>query len=132
MRKSVGYLVVLWILVCLAGCNALPEGVDPTRPVMETEGVCRITFFDAYGPRTEKAVPEEHLEEICDWLGTFTIGEEAEEKVLPPGSNSICVRLQYADGSVAEHGLSTINVGEKVYFLKHGGTPECWFEVFGE
>ena len=99
--------------------------------VFPTNGITKITFHgiaDADPAGTE--VPDEYMEEITYWLGTFAIDTVADEDVLAPGSDSISVTIEYEDGTVIENGLSTIEIEGTRYYMRHGEAPEAYREIF--
>lgn len=74
-------------------------------------------------------MPSEYLEEIATWLGSFRIDEKVKDKVLAPGSNSISIEIEYADGTVLKNGLTTTKVEGVDYYMKHEDAPQCYFEI---
>ena len=127
MRK---YLALVLVLVCvlgLVGCST--NKVDKSKPVFETENIAHITFYTLPSGGKGFEVPSEYIEQITTWLGSFTIDEKADDKVLAPGSNSVSVEIEYADGTVVKNGLSTTKVDGVIYYMKHDNAPECYFEI---
>ena len=101
--------------------------------VFPTNGITKITFHgiaDADPAGTE--VPDEYMEEITYWLGTFAIDAVADEDVLAPGSDSISVTIEYEDGTVIGNGLSTIEIEGTRYYMRHGEAPEAYREIFNQ
>lgn len=114
---------VMFIILLVAGCSP----VDRDAPVFETEGIRRIVFLTQ--PDGEAEVRESHMAEITAWLATFRIGEKIKGDGLPPGSNSICVSIEYEDGRTVECGLSAIEREGVFYELVHEDAPDCYFAV---
>ena len=126
MKKYLTFVFALVCVLALAGCSS--DNIDKTKPVFETENISGISFFTS--PASEGIeVSGEHLAEITAWLGTFTIDKKVDSDVLPPGSNSISVRIEYADGTVVENGISTITIDETRYFMKSEKAPQCFLDL---
>ena len=98
----------------------------PTSSVFDTENIARITFYAYYG---ESEVPAEHMEEIINWLKTFTFDKEFDEDDIPPGTNAYCVKIEYLDGTVIDEGLDMIEVDGTLYSIKHAEEPACFMEI---
>ena len=130
MKKWIARVLVLACVFGVAGCSS--ENVDKTKPVFETENISSITFFAAPNSNEGVEVPEEYIAQITAWLGTFTLDEKANPDFLKPGSNSVCVCIVYADGSVVENGLSTFDVDGTTYYMKNEAAPACYFEMFAQ
>lgn len=69
------------------------------------------------------------MPEIADWLGTVTIDQEVKDACLAPGSNGVVVRIEYADGTSVETGLTTIEVNGTSCYMKCEDAPECYLEL---
>lgn len=130
MKKLIALVLLIACVFSVVGCSS--DNIDKTRPVFETENISSITFFGAPNFNEGVEVPEEYIAQITAWLGTFTLDEKADADILAPGSNSISVRIVYADGSIVENGLTTFNVDGTTYYMKSDNAPECYFAVFAE
>ncbi len=130
MKKWIARVLVLACVLGVVGCSS--DNIDKTRPVFETENISSITFFAAPNANEGVEVPEEYITQITAWLGTFTLDEKADLDFLKPGSNSVCVCIVYADGSIVENGLTTFNVDGTTYYMKSEAAPECYYEVFAQ
>lgn len=121
--RLLAFVCLLSILCSFTAC------VDRSAPIFETENISRISFYTI--PHSDVAidVPEEHMEEITAWLGTFKPGKRFTGSALPPGSNSISVEIEYTDGRIVKNGLSTIIIDGKEYFINHEYEPECYFAI---
>lgn len=126
MKKALALILVFSFILILAGCSS---NTNKDAPVFKTENIRSITFISFPGP-AENVVSDEYLPEITSWLGSFTIGEKVKGDILPPGSNSISVKIEYEDGTVVENGLTTVTVDGKTYFMESDDAPECYFDVF--
>lgn len=125
MKKKLIFSLILIIFLGLfvARCG---YKTSESSPAFETENISKIAF--KFGPLEEVEVPSEDLEEITEWLETFKIGDRVKRREnLPPGTNSVSVRIEYLDGTIVENGLSTIKVGDKEYYLEYADAPDCYF-----
>ena len=95
--------------------------------IFDTKNVKRITFYAYYGNGKGSDVPAEHLNEIITWLDSFTIDEEAPE-LVPPGTNTIHVEIEYLDGTIVKRGLDTATVDGITYYIKGDTAPECYYK----
>jgi len=127
MKKYITFVLALICVLGMVGCST--NKVDKTKPVFETENITRITFYTLPSGGKGFDVPSEYVEEITTWLGSFTIDEKADDKVLAPGSNSVSVEIEYADGTVMSNGLSTTKVDGDTYYMKHEDAPQCYFDI---
>jgi len=125
MKKQLVQMLTLLLALTFAGCAAAPQRA------FDTENISRITFYGAHDANDTVEVPDEHLAEIAQWLGTFTVGEQAGD-VLAPGSDSLCVQIEYADGKIVKNGLSTITVDGTKYYMECADAPACYMELFEE
>ena len=97
--------------------------------VFETENITKITFYTYANKDNGFVVSKEYLDEITTWIGTFVLDEKVKDIVLAPGSNSVSVEIEYADGAIVRNGLSTTKVDGVAYYMKHADAPECYFEI---
>ena len=125
MKKLITFILLFLLMFALLACTA--QKIDKAKPVFETENITHITLCMASTDDKGFEVPQEHLAEITTWLGSFRIAEKADD--LPPGSNFYSVRIEYADGTVIENGLSTIKVGRVTYNMRYGTMPRCFYEI---
>lgn len=148
IKKAVTISLCILMLLILAACGenstgrsshepdqtqptTVHSGVQPGTAVFETENIVRITFYGYYGSGTGSEVPEEDMEAITTWLASFTIGEKAPD--LPaPGTNTYHVKIEYADGTVAESGLDVTTVDGVRYQISSGPQPECFAEIIAK
>jgi hypothetical protein len=127
MRK---YLALMFTLVCalvFAGCSS--NSIDTTKPLFETADISRITFFCVPNHTDGIEVPDEYLDEITTWIGTFTIEKEASE-ILDPGTNTFSFQIEYKDGAIIESGLNTTTIDGVSYYMKYDTPPECFEALF--
>ena len=137
MKKLIALILLLVGLLAMAGCvnqeNNISEEnknqmVYKGTQVFKTENITRITFYTLSSGGNGFEVPSENIAEITTWLGSFTIGEKA-DNVLAPGSNSVSVEIEYADGTIVKNGLSTVNIDGVAYYMEHDDAPECYLEI---
>ena len=101
--------------------------------VFDTENIARITFYAYYGHGKGSDVPAENMAEITNWLSTFTVDKNKKlEDIVPPGTNTHYVEIEYLDGTVVKQGLDTISVDGVRYYLKHADAPDCFSEIISK
>lgn len=127
MKKLIAFVLALVFMLSLVGCST--NNVDKNVQVFKTENIVHITFYTLPNSGKGFEVPSEYMDEITTWLGSFTIGPKVKDDVLAPGSNSISVEIEYADGTVIENGLSTIKIDGVEYYMEHEDAPECYLEI---
>jgi hypothetical protein len=106
---------------------------DQSGGVFNTENIKRITFYAYYGYGRGSDVPTEHLEEIIAWLASFDVDTDRElPTVIPPGTNSIHVEIEYFDGSIVKQGMDTAVVGGVTYYISGNAAPQCYDEIISK
>lgn len=153
-KKLLAVLFSALLLICLTACttanNADPSATngtstdttatneingptDLTGPVFKTESVAHITINNTYGVGEGHLVPDEYKDEIISWLKSFKIGEAVDTSTtfppLPPGTDSIVIKLVYSDGTVYENGTDTVKIDGVVYHLTSDPEPDCYYEI---
>lgn len=145
MKKFLVVLLCGILLLCISACKKtninddtqLTESVNQSdtnnqsTAIFDTKNVKRITFYAYYGNGKGSDVPPEHLNEIITWLDSFTIDKETPE-LVPPGTNTIYVEIEYMDGIVVKKGLDTTAVDEITYYIKGDTAPECYNEIISK
>lgn len=111
--------------------NTKREDETHSEAAFVTENIARITFFTYYGEGKGSEVPSENMEEITMWLGTFVIDKAAED-MLPPGTNTVYVEIEYLDGTIVKEGLDVITIDGVSYYLKHAPNPACFTEIISK
>lgn len=104
---------------------ACKETETLSEPVFVTDNIVRITFYGYYGYGKGVDTPAQDMDEVIKWLGTFTLGEKAED-ILPPGTDTFRMEIEYSDGTIVNEGLDTITVNGEEYYLKHAENPSCF------
>ena len=106
---------------------------DQSGGVFNTENIKRITFYAYYGYGRGSDVPAEHLDEITAWLASFDIDTDREvPDVIPPGTNSIHVEIEYSDGSIVKQGMDTATAGGATYYISGNAAPQCYYEIMSK
>lgn len=101
--------------------------------VFDTENIARITFYAYYGHGKGSDVPAENMAEITNWLSTFTVDKNKKlEDIVPPGTNTCRVEIEYIDGTIVKQGLDTVSVDGVTYYLNHADAPDCFSEIISK
>lgn len=101
--------------------------------IFNTKNIKRITFYAYYGSGKGSDVPAEHLGEITTWLNSFKIDTDREfPDLVPPGTNTIHVEIEYFDGTVVKEGLDTATVDGITYYIKGDTAPECYEAIISK
>ena len=116
-------------VMSLVGCNTKDTAIGTSA--FETENITGVTFYGSAPTNTETEVLREHLAEITEWLGAFVVAKKADD-VLPPGSHSLFIKIEYSDGSTNENSMSTTIIDGTTYLINYDKEPECYFELFAE
>ena len=120
-KKPALWIIAVAVVACIVvGVCFMTNPTDSAigKPVFETENIARVTFYDSSPNSAETEVPNEYLTEITEWLGTFVAGKKANE-VLPPGADSLFVRIEYSDGTIIENSMSTTIVDGTTYIINY-------------
>lgn len=111
--------------------NTNSEDETHSEPAFVTENIANITFYAYYGEGKGSEVPSENMEEVTRWLGTFVIDKAAED-MLPPGTNTVYVEIEYLDGTIVKEGLDVVSMDGVSYYLKHAPKPDCFTEIISK
>ena len=126
MKKILSVFLCGIMLLCFTACGKNTN--NQATAIFNTKDIKRITFFAYYGNGKGSDVPAEHLDEFITWLDSFMIDKEAPE-LLPPGTNTINVEIEYFDGTIVKRGLDTATVDGITYYIKGDTAPECYGEI---
>ena len=143
MKKFLTVFLCGIILLCFAACDKnTNSNIQPTEStnqndthnqataIFNTKNIKRITFYAYYGSGKGSDVPAEHLGEITTWLNSFKIDTDREfPDLVPPGTNTIHVEIEYFDGTIVKKGLDTTTVDGITYYIKGDNSPECYEEI---
>ena len=101
--------------------------------IFNTKNIKRITFYAYYGSGKGSDVPAEHLGEITTWLNSFKIDTDREfPDLVPPGTNTINVEIEYFDGTIVKKGLDTTTVDGITYYIKGDTAPKSYEEIISK
>ena len=141
MKKFLTVFLCGIMLLCFAACDKnTNSNIQPNESakqsdtnnqeteIFNTKNIKRITFYTYYGNGKGSDVPAEHLDEMIAWLDSFTIDKEVPE-LIPPGTNTINVEIEYFDGTIVKKGLDTTTVDGITYYIKGDNSPECYEEI---
>ena len=144
MKRILSVFLCGIMLLCLSACgenthsdtqpNESAKQSDTNNQeteIFNTKNIKRITFYAYYGNGKGSDVPAEHLGEITTWLDSFTIDKEVPE-LIPPGTNTIHVEIEYLDGTIVKRGLDTATVDGITYYIKGDTAPECYEEIISK
>lgn len=123
--------VLLLALLCCAGLAGCAGGEE--RFVFDQEKtMTQIVFYTAPHPEGV-TVPEEYLDEISDWLRTFTLGKRLKDgEGVPPGGYAFSVRVEYEDGETAESSMSVAGADGQRCLIESADAPESWGTLMDE
>ena len=141
MKRILSVFLCGIMLLCLSACrenthsdtqpNESAKQSDTNNQeteIFNTKNIKHITFYAYYGDGKGSDVPAEHLDEIITWLDSCTIDKEVPE-LIPPGTNTIHVEIEYLDGTIVKRGLDTATVDGITYYIKGDSAPECYEEI---
>ena len=141
MKRILSVFLCGIMLLCLSACgenthsdtqpNESAKQSDTNNQeteIFNTKNIKRITFYAYYGNGKGSDVPAKHLDEMIAWLDSFTLDKEVPE-LLPPGTNTIHVEIEYFDGTIVKRVLDTATVGGITYYIKGDTAPECYEEI---
>ena len=137
MKKLLSLLLSVIMLLCFTACNENTAKTydtlfDEYPSVFVTENITSITFYAYYGNGKGSKVPEEHMDEIINWLDSFTINREATDEDVLPGTNTYYVKIEYSDGTVIKEGLDIISIDGTRYLLKKEKYPNCFMNIISK
>ena len=141
MKRILSVFLCGIMLLCLSACgenthsdtqpNESAKQSDTNNQeteIFNTKNIKRITFYAYYVHGKGSDVPAEHLDEMIAWLDSFTLDKEVPE-LLPPGTNTIHVEIEYLDRTIVKRGLDTATVDGITYYIKGDTAPECYEEI---
>ncbi|MBE6718656.1 MAG: hypothetical protein E7574_05330 [Ruminococcaceae bacterium] len=101
--------------------------------IFNTKNIKRITFYAYYGNGKGSDVPVEHLDEIITWLDSFEVDTNRKfPDLIPPGTNTILVEIEYSDGSIVKQGMDTTVINGITYYISGAPSPECYNEIISK
>ena len=125
------------MLFCLVACsNNDDKEYDTlfaeTPSVFVTEDITEITFYSYYGQGKGSKVPNKHMDDIIQWLASFTIVREATDEDVLDGTNTHYVEIEYSDGTVIKVGLDIVIIDGTRYLLEKDNCPECFWDIISK
>lgn len=145
IRKIIVCILCVAMLFSFAACHAefsppaktnsadaTNKSSDVPNPVFKTESIVRVTFYAYYGAGEGSDVSAKDMPVITRWLDSFTIAREPHGEVVPPGTNTYHVEIEYADGKIVKEGLDMIIIDGKGYLLEKDPTPDCFEEIISK
>lgn len=125
--------VIVCVLLLVGGAVGIAMGVrmGPAtgQPVPYPDSpITAITFHSIINNEGDLPVPEADLEEITNWLSSFTVGNRA-GKNLVPGTGSVEMTLTYADGTTERRSMDIIHLDGVAYLVKYPNAPECYLTL---
>ena len=138
IKKLLSLALCVTMLFCLMACDR--EDADKTYDtlfdtypsVFVTENITSITFYAYYGGGKGSKVPKEHMDEIINWLNSFTIDREATDDDVLEGTNTYYVEIEYSDGTIIKEGLDVIIIDRTRYLLKKEPYPSCFENIISK
>ena len=151
MKKFLFLMFTILICVCLlSSCNhtvsnneepklqenntteSTPDNSESTQiyasMIFNTDNIKRITLYSYYGQGKGSDVTDKDMTEIINWLETFEIDREADD-LLPPGTNTNYIEIEYLDGKVVKKGLDVMEFDGSSYYVKSAPMPDCFWEI---
>lgn len=124
-------VLVLFSVACKA--DSAEEHYDvlfDTYPkIFVTENITRITFYGHYGLDFGSTVPKKHMPEIITWLDSFTVDSVFTDELIPPGTNTYKVKIEYSDGTVIMESLDLVSINGTLYSTTSGPIPDCFWKI---
>ena len=126
--------VIVCVLLLAGGAVGIVMGVrrGPAtgQPVPYPDSpITAITFHDTIDSnKGNLPVPDADLEEITNWLSSFTVGNRV-GKTLVPGTGSVEMTLTYADGTSERRSLSIIHLDGVTYYINSPNAPACYLTL---
>jgi len=113
--------------------SGLSKPTEEKQVVFQTEDVVRITFYGYYGGGKGSDVPAEYLSEIITWLDSFEVDTDREfPELIPPGTNTFHVEIEYTNGSIVKQGMDTTVVDGVTYYISGDTSPKCYDEIISK
>ena len=127
-------ILLLSLVACHGGdTNKTYDKLFDTYPsVFVTEDITSITFYAYYGEGKGSKVPNKYMNEIVNWLDSFTIDREATDEDVLPGTNTYYVKIEYSDGTIIKEGLNIILIDGTRYLLEKEPYPDCFMEIISK
>ena len=115
----------------VCSCGAEYADTVPNGKVFNTKNIVGITVYAYYGAGKGSVVPDEDMNEMINWLDTFTVGERV-VGMVPPGTNTVYVEIEYSDGTIAKCGTDTIKVNGVMYYTNCDYRPDALYRALSK
>ena len=124
-------LMLFSLVACKGEDTAKTYGklFDVYPSVFVTENITSITFYAYYGEGKGSKVSKEYMDEIINWLNSFTINREATDDDVLDGTNTYYVEIEYSDGTIIKEGLDIIQIDGTRYLLEKETYPDCFEDI---
>ena len=127
LKRFLSIFLCALLLLCLA-CRNTDAGDQLPAVVFSTKNIVRITLYTQYGHSDGCDVPAENMEEYTQWLESFAFAGKASD-MLPPGTDTVHVEIEYSDGTIVKNGIDTMVVDSVTYELTHAAMPESYQDI---
>ena len=115
--------------------ESTPDNSESTQTyssmIFNTDNIKRITLYSYYGQGKGSDVTDKDMTEIINWLETFEIDREVDD-LIPPGTNTNCIEIEYLDGKVVKKGLDAMEIDGSSYYVKSAPMPDCFWEIISK
>ena len=105
---------------------------DTYPSVFITENITSITFYAYYGEGKGSKVPKEYMNEIINWLDSFTIERKATDEDVADGTNNYYVEIEYSDKTIIKEGLDMVFIDGTRYLLEKESYPNCFMDIISK
>ena len=132
MKKMMFSILAIAFVLALTACGS--GKVDMAQPVFETEHIKGVTVYSMPDFEEGIAVPDEDMDVVIQWLGSFRLDKEAGKAgdKLDPGTGIRSFAIEYLDGTIVESDAITITIDDTIYYMKSESRPVCIEELFAE
>lgn len=132
MKKMMFSILAIVFMLVLTACGS--NKIDMTQPVFETENIKGVTVYSMPDFEEGIAVPDEDMDVVIQWLGSFRLDKEAGKAgdKLDPGTGIRSFAIEYLDGTIVESDAITITIDNTIYYMKSESRPVCIEELFAE
>lgn len=132
MKKMMFSILAIVFMLVLTACGS--NKIDMAQPVFETENIKGVTVYSMPDFEEGIAVPDEDMDVVIQWLGSFRLDKEAGKAgdKLDPGTGILSFAIEYLDGTIVESDAITITIDNTIYYMKSESRPVCIEELFAE
>lgn len=127
MKKILALALAALMALSLGACAITDDNTGIY--VFDTENITRITVFSYFGEGTGCDVPDANMEEFTAWLASFKTGSRLYTETLPDDANTVCVEIEYEDGTVIKKGIEIWVIGEYGYYLEYDTPPSALYDL---